>query len=303
MESIDKSSISSSLLSDDGYRWLLLRSRDMEMKTAAAAQLFAEAGVNAIVFKGWSVARWYPSERPRFYNDVDIAVQPLDHLNAERLRRDAEAVTPIDLHWGFRHYDDSPWDRLFSRTKIVKIDGIPVRVLCAEDELRIICAHWLNDGGTNKDRLWDIYYAVTNRQAGFDWDLCLNASGAHRSRWVSCAIQLAHKYLGLSLDGLPAQIRDYVVPGWVIRTIEREWESGIGLVPLLQCLSDSRLFWQQLKKRCPPNPIEATIEMSGDLSSPFRPYYQLGSFVLRARPSIKKIVRLAKIKAGRTKTE
>ena len=75
-------------------------------------------------------------------------------------------------------------------------------MLCPEDELRVLCLRWLNDGGAYKERLWDIYYAVANQPPDFDWDQCRDSVSATGRRWIVTAIAITRKYLSLEVEGL-----------------------------------------------------------------------------------------------------
>ena len=193
----------------------------------------------------------------------------------------------VDLHRELRHLDTKPWSSIFADSQSVELDGYTLRIPAAEDHLRILAVHWLNDGGERKHRLWDIYYAVANRPPDFDWDKCLNEVSERRRGWILAAIGLAHRYLGLPIDDIPFADEAKFLPPWLIKTVESEWNSGVRSAPLVTCLRDPAEFLQQLRKRIPPNPLQATIEMEGDIRNGSRFGYQLGSIRKRLLASIR----------------
>jgi hypothetical protein len=233
-----------------------------------------------------------PDTPSRLSLDIDLAVSPEDFSAAEAiaLSPDSEGLA-IDLHRGLRNHDSLTWTDLFKNSRIIDVDGSAVRILRPEDHLRVLCVHWLTDGGTNKERLWDIYYAIENRPADFDWGRLLDVISARRRRWIVCAIGLAHRYLDLSLEDTP--IKDGVkdLPAWLTRTIEREWSSETTDQPLETTLSDRKALWLQVKKRMRPNPISATVLMRGSFDARTRIFYQIGNIFMRIAPSYQRISR------------
>lgn len=137
-------------------------------------------------------------------------------------------------------------------------------------EFYVLCVHWLTDGGEHREKLWDIYYAVENRPADFDWERCLDAVGETRKKWIICCIVLANRYLGLNLDGIPLTEESREIPQWLLETIEKEWKSDLRLKSLEYCLSDKKQLFSQIKKRSPPNPIQATVEMEEEFDHGWR---------------------------------
>ena len=195
----------------------------------------------------------------------------------------------VDLHNELRHLDTKDWGAILDDSKLVDLGGEKIRIPCDEDHLRIVAVHWLTDGGANKSRLWDIFYAVQNRPSNFDWDRCLNSVSEVRQQWIIATIGLAHRYLDLEIGDLPFADRAKDLPKWLIPALEKEWESGVPLKSLHTCLNNPKEFFIQVKKRIPPNPIEATIEMEGSFDNKSRLKYQFGSIIKRIRPSIKGI--------------
>ena len=175
---------------------------------------------------------------------------------------------------------------------MVNLDGTEVRLLAPEDHLRVMCTHWLTDGGQYKSRLWDIYYAVENRPNNFDWDLCLNSVSETRRNWVITVIAVSKKYLGLQTDDLPfnAELNEY--PAWIDIALEKEWSSDIRLRPIETCLGDRKELLRQIRRRLPPNPIRSTIECEGIFDARSRTPLQLKTIAMRVGPSIKKVGRM-----------
>ncbi len=260
-------------------RWRKLFLRRMEVNTVNAFKHFRSFGIEPVLIKGWAAARNYPPSRNRFYADVDLAISPEDFDKAKNIGETYKYR--IDLHCSVRHLDTRPWPDIFSDTEIVELDDCEIRIPAAEDHLRILAVHWLNDGGENKEKLWDIYYAVENRPPNFDWDKCLNLVDPNRRTWVILAIGLAHKYLGLMVDDLPFAAEAKALPAWLTKEVERQWNSGTRTRSLLTTLSSPAEFAVQLRKRFPPNPIQSTIENEGDLLSKRQYHYQLASIWYR----------------------
>lgn len=274
-------------------RWLKLFSRKLELETVQAFEFFRSRGIEPILIKGWVAARDYPIENPRFYTDIDIAVSAKDFEPAKKVLASDEGIKiAVDLHRELRHLDTKPWDSIMRDSVKTELDGCDVRIPAPEDHLRILAVHWLNDGGERRDRLWDIFYAVENRPGDFDWDRCLDPVSDLRKEWIIATIGLAHKYIGLSVEGLPFEDRAKQLPQWLIKTVEHEWSSNVRHRSLHTCLNDPKQFLRQLRKRFPPNPLQATIEQEGDIRHGSRLPYQIGSFKARMIPSIRSIFQI-----------
>ncbi len=256
---------------------------------------FRASVIEPILIKGLAAHLNYPDDHFRNSADVDLAVSPSDFDAAKEI---CDSGTPhnvsIDLHKGLRHLDTVGWDDLFANSVLVDIDGTPIRMLRPEDHLRVLCVHWLNDGGANRERLWDIYYAVANRPANFDWDRCLNVVSSKRRRWVVLTIGLAHKYLELNLDDLPFADEAKTIPRWLVRTIEREWACDVRLLPMAMFLRDPKGLFQQINKRLPPNPIQSIVEMEGSFDARWQLHYQVGGALKRVVPSLKRLAAIAR---------
>jgi hypothetical protein len=273
---------------ENDNRWQLLQWRVYEKRIVEAVVFLRQNGVEPILIKGWAAAQVYPEPSARYSNDIDLVVAPSEYGRVSEILKNFRNRILIDLHGGARRLDALSFEELFADSTLVKCGETEIRVPRPEDHLRILCVHWLSDGGEKKARLWDIYYAVENRPADFDWARCLNAVGETRRKWVICTIGLAHKYLGLDVGDTPVAGRAADIPHWVFKTVEREWANPVPLIPLHQSLSDGRQFLRQVKKRIPPNPIQATIDMEGEFDERTRIFYQLGDVFRRLNPSLKR---------------
>lgn len=270
----------------------------MGVRALHAFSLFRKAGVEPILIKGLSAARFYPEPGSRVSIDMDLAVSADDFEAASKIAVSAAAAgLAIDLHRELRHLDTVNWNDLFARSQLLDLEDGDIRILCPEDHLRVLCVHWLMDGGTFKERLWDISYAIQNRPPDFDWDRFLNCVSENRRRWLVCAIGLAHHFLDLDLDSTPIKEEAEKIPAWVIKSVEKEWASEIKFRPLDTIWNDPREILKQIPRRLRPNPIWATVQMEGSFDANTRIFYQLGSFFARILPSYKRVSQT--IKASR----
>jgi len=268
------------------YYLRLLKLRLFEKRIIEAVVFFRQGNFDPILIKGWSAAQLYPEPCQRYFSDIDLIISPNEYENAIKYSGNFDDEYLIDLHNGARQLDSLSFENLYSNSKLVKCGETNIRVLRPEDHLRVLCVHWLIDGGAKRNNLWDIYYAVENRPSDFDWDRCLNVVSETRKRWIICTIGLAKKYLGLNLENTPLADEKIEIPRWFIKALEKEWESGVLLRPLQYCLNDKRELWRQIKKRIPPNPIQATIDMEGEFDDKSRIKYQIGDIFFRLKPSI-----------------
>lgn len=253
---------------------------------------FRAAGFEPILIKGWSIERYYPIEIERVTTDVDLCVHPHDYKRAKKfVEQTAFGKLQVDLHNGLRHLDKLPFEDSFAHSQLVETAGTTVRVLRHEDNLRVTCVHWLNDGGAKPEKLWDIFYLVQNRPADFDWSRCLDQTGEKRRRWLVCAIALAHARLGLDVAETPIakEIENGAIfPRWFLPALEKEWNDPIKLGLLSQSFGDWKTLRQQLRKRFPPNAIQASIEVEAPFDNTPRLPYQIADIFYRVYTSAKR---------------
>jgi putative nucleotidyltransferase-like protein len=283
----------------DVYRWNLLQVRTQQVKALRAVTLLRNNGIEPILIKGVAAGRYYPEDDLRDCIDVDLAVAAEDYDRAlEIARSDAADGFAIDLHCELRHLDTVEWKDLLQNSIELEFTGGSVRVLRPEDHLRVLCVHWLTDGGVNQDRLRDIYYTVENREPDFDWSRFLDPVSKRRKRWLTCTIGLAHRFLGLEVDDTPVAESAGDLPLWLIKTVEREWASDTKPWPLEASMYDPAMLLSQVKRRMRPNPIWATVQMEGSFDARTRVFYQAANIVKRVPSSCRRIYQTLKLKRG-----
>ncbi|MEQ1646532.1 MAG: hypothetical protein ABL959_23965, partial [Pyrinomonadaceae bacterium] len=172
---------------------------------------------------------------------------------------------------------------------LLPLDGGQIRIPRPEDHLRIVCLHWLTDGGRDKMRLYDVYYAVINREPAFDWDRFSGVVSPTRQRWLDCTLGLAAKYLGLDLEDTPAAGAHERLPRWLTDTVEREWSSEMKFEPMEVAVLDRKKFVHQLGRRLNPNPIWATVQAEGSFDAPTRLHYKIANAFRRIPDSYRRI--------------
>lgn len=292
---LDKS-VQDEAASANDERWKILQAKVYEERVKSAFRYFRENGVEPILIKGWAAAIEYPKKHQRSFGDIDLCVAEQDYETSRRLvETDEGQRLIIDLHCGLRHLDTHSWQDLFENTVLKNIDDERIRVLRPEDHLRVLCVHWLTDGGADRERLFDIYHLVNNHTEDFDWERCLGQISSTRRDWVIKMIGATEKYLSLDCSRLPFSSAERRLPAWFVKALENEWAEETKLTPIQTTLTNPKAFWRQLKKRFPPNAIQSTIDMEGNFDDAGRLYYQLGSIAVRLKPSVKRIMKTIKI--------
>jgi hypothetical protein len=270
---------------EQAYRLHTLRAAIHERDIQRVLKILRAAGIEPILVKGWAISRLYPEQGLRPYGDIDLCVDPAEYAAAHSALARAELKDcEVDLHKGFNRLDERTCHELYSRSQLVKLDRLEVRVPSAEDHLRILCFHFLREGAWRPLWLCDIAVALEQRPADFDWELFLGESQRRRD-WYASAIVLAHQLLGANTDGVPAAVLKKRLPGWFVPTVLVEWErrtmrsryrspmSMAGHAPLV-ALKNLRYHW--------PNAIEGTIGLKGPFNELPRLPFQAGNCILRA---------------------
>jgi hypothetical protein len=267
------------------YRLHTLQALGHKRDITKVLTLLRENGIEAILVKGWSVARLYPEPGLRPYGDIDLCVHPDDFARTKALLAGTEGLAyGVDLHRGFLTFDDESWAELYSRSVLFEIAGVEIRVLSPEDHLRLICFHFLREGAWRPLWLCDIAVAIETRHPDFDWDLCLSRDVRSR-QWSACAILLAHHLLEAGLDGVPSQVTSKQLPRWFVPAVLREWTAPSmpqrHRTPMRSFAQGSVKTFRGLRAHW-PNPIEGTIGVRGPFNEMPRFPFQIGQCFLRA---------------------
>ena len=256
--------------------------------------LLRASAVEPLLVKGWAIARDYPEPGTRPYIDLDLCVLPDQYARASAVLKDAEGCgTNVDLHLGFGKFYDRRTDEVFARSRLVKLDDVDVRILCAEDNLRFLCLHLLRHGAVRPLWLCDIAVAVESRTPDFDWDRCLSGS-RREAEWVGCAIQLAAQLLGAEISETPVGRRVPNLPSWLVTAVLRDWGTPFRSPrQILALLRDPLRLLRELPKELLshwPNPIEATMTLRGPLNRVPRLPFQVGHVVSRTTVLLSQLI-------------
>jgi len=250
--------------------------------------LLNSAGVEPVLVKGWAVARLYPEEGLRPYGDIDLCFSPDQYQKAVSVLRSPDARKySVDVHEGFGKLDDLSLDELMTRSEPARLGEAEFRLLGSEDQLRILCTHFLRHSAWRPMWLCDIAAAVESRSASFDWERCLG-SDQRQADWVACAIGLAHQLLEARVDDTPAAHRAKRLPRWLVRDVMKNWDRPFPerypplsyLPPMATYLRHPAGVLKALRTRW-PDPIEATIRLRGPCNEMPRLPFQIGNALWR----------------------
>lgn len=287
----------------DAYRHQALQSAIKEAALGWLAERFAAAGLEPMLFKGWAVARHYSALHLRPFGDFDLAVPAARHADAAALLAQhaipgmesprhglshdlgnfavdcAGTVCMVDLHRSLDKFR-LPIDAVYERSRSVAIGETAIRVPGPEDHLRLVVLHFLAHGGWRPLWLTDIAALLETLPDNFDWPLCVGAD-VRVSRWITCAIALAHRLLGARVEHVPAPYLTDDLPPWLARTVLKEWQAPFAARhvanPLAHALANPRIVPAEFRARW-PNGIRATVERDGRFDTAPRLPYQLASF-------------------------
>jgi hypothetical protein len=271
----------------DAYRLHLINAAVHDVNTQDIFRRVNAANLEAVLFKGWALARLYPDAGLRPYGDIDLWVSPekLDQLYGA-LPSGKDYAYCVEPHAAFFPQYGRSFEDVWNRSQSLQINGVPIRVPGDEDHLRFICLHFLYHGGWRPLWLCDVALMVEGAGSDFDWDYCLNENRKHAD-WIACVIGLAHQLLDADVSGTPVQQRAETLPRWLPEAVLRQWGEGPGMsfaenlsfsIPR-RLLNPTGLF-ESLREHY-RNPIQASVEMNAWFSYTPRSLFQVGSVFLR----------------------
>ena len=264
------------------YRLESLKAARRERQIGPLIQKFRVRGMDPILMKGWSLARLYPENGLRPYNDIDLIIP--SHQTEAALALIADGDGPrVDLeHDQITRFDRRTWNDLYHRSRLVSLGNADIRVLSAEDELRAQCIHFLKHGGCGPLSLCDVALLVEGRPQNFDWEVCLGEGREQRS-WISCALLLAQSLLGMNLEGVPLDITIGELPAWIIATVLEQWSAlpRAYQTDVRSCLRRPAKIVEAIADRWPPNPIVATLTTGSCFGAWPAPALQIADVGLR----------------------
>ncbi len=256
-----------------------------EAQLADAARVLEEAGVPALLGKGWAVARHYARPALRPYGDLDFFVAETDAERARTALRRRDPPLPVDLHSGFAELHDREPAALFARSSAAEVRGVGVKTFGPEDHLRLVVLHLLRHGASRCLWLCDVAALLEAAPPSFDWDLAL-AGSPRRARAFAAVAALAEGLLGARLGEAARQaLRGHGLeepPRWLEDSVLLQWGRGSSFrhpladeprapLPLLRSLVNR---W--------PNAVEASAGLDAPFDEGARWPYQLAFATVRA---------------------
>lgn len=215
-----------------GYRHSFVTNRHLQAVQCRVLAALAASGIEAVPVKGASLAyRYYGDPALRPANDVDILVRRRDWARADRALRglgfrplpgadsprsfdtlvlattayeSAPNGARLELHWELPHHPayrhGLELGGVFSRARIIPIDGQMIRCLDPEDELRYLAVHCTADHGVGR-LIWLVDIAEIVRALPPDWKWADFVSGTVAAGMATpVLVALAHCQASLGLE-------------------------------------------------------------------------------------------------------
>lgn len=258
-----------------------------EAELQRLVQAFKAYDVRCILLKGWSVARLYPESGLRPSGDIDLWVDPERRKIADAILRELQLAETVDLeHDQLRRFKEQCFEQFYASCDTASLALTSIRVPRREDQLRILCLHFLKHGGWRPIWLCDIAVLLESQKA-FNWDLCFGTNSSW-ARWIGSTIALAREVVGAGVpEGAP---RDFIAtpPKWLVSAVLREW--GDPEPPKTAALSASLPYlWRrpwQVKRVLSGrwrNSVQATVDRNGAFDAYPRWPYQVRDVAVRAK--------------------
>ncbi len=265
-------------------------------KIKQAVRLLRSNKIEPILIKGWANARLYTEAGLRPFGDVDLCVEPAQYAEAMRVLDSPEGLECwVDLHEGAWRLDHRSWDEWLEHSKLVRLDETDVRILGAEDHLRILCLHLLEHGAWRPIWLCDVGAVLESLPTSFDWNLCLGQD-KRRAKWIASVIGLARDILGARVEHCPQAVRDAQLPNWLIPSVLKQWER-----PGVSEHAPPQLIMKSLRNPASvpkailnrwPDPIAATIRLKGEFNEWPRLPFQICDYATKYLSFMTRLPRL-----------
>jgi hypothetical protein len=255
------------------YRFHAMRAVLYEQAIQRYIQALRQMKIEPLLIKGWSIARLYSDHHLRPYGDIDLAVPPAQYALAEAVLEQVRTVEcPVDLHRGMRWLSERCWEGLYARSELVPLGEVAVRILGPEDQVVLLCRHFLRHNAWRPLWLCDIAAALEARPAAFDWQRCLERN-RRRAGWVVCTLGLAAQLLDARVDDTPVAERAQQLPSWLLPAVLRQWNHCLGpgqlgaIVPYVAThWRRPRDIWRRAGLRW-DMPIAATMACKGPMNA------------------------------------
>jgi hypothetical protein len=273
----------------ENYIHQAIHAAEHERQIVHVFQILRSSGIEPILIKGWAIARAYAESGLRPSGDIDLCVPSEQRQPARHLLNSKECEDYlVDLdHRVIRQFGELSIDELYRRSEQAKLGCADIRVLCAEDHLRILCLHLLKHGAWRPLWLCDVAAALESRPANFDWDRCLGKN-PRWADWIACAIGLANRLLAAELGNAPAQVkyRTDNLPVWLVRSVLKQWSTPFSPKLPSFTIQMREGLWKNgmasaLRQRW-PNPIQATVDANGRFDNRIRLPFQVSHCISRA---------------------
>jgi hypothetical protein len=270
------------------FRLLALRARTHETRIEKLFGLFRHAHVEAMLVKGWAVARSYPAQALRPYGDVDLLVRPSDRRKTQEiLSSDAARDCLVDLHDGMFEIADRPLEEVFARSRTEQCGHEQVRVPGPEDHFALLAIHFLRHAAWRPLWLCDIGMLLESLPVDFDWEICLGQD-KRRANWILSAAGLAHFMLGAEIREPAIAQRALRIPPWLKDRVSQNWVAPYRTAhaphrhhaPIKTYFRSPRGLLGDLTRRW-PDPILATISVSGSFGPRRRLRYEVANSLMR----------------------